>query len=465
MSVNNLVWQLCSREELSDCLFGNRPLNRIFLDAPDNTFLGLDAIAVAFDEDRRNRSYSPPAMILLNDNSHPEVLSWLRVNSPEIFPLSQYARVLSWPDWVAFYEHEFYKSDTEEYGREDRWASIIAGEIVAQGDAGADLSKLSLSRAAGCFSTAVARARLTYGAKQASAICVQRLKTLELDQRFVRRHVAVKELEPIWAIAEVAGLQTFERDEAIDLVFYALRRDDRSASLLNLFSSAHNLYSDSIEERVVAFNALIDALKVLPAKIRTSSPSSSVLAVAAFLVGNSTSHEFLVRRNLEAFPYGPIWFGLLAGLLGPAHWDAAWARTAKGVERQLRSKFRWEESAGFDLCWAEYAWYAATFDDSTFSDIPKLVQRVLSVEVVPGASCQLRMSGGQSAATAVSQQGPQSVDAAASTPKEMLDVFNQLIRLAAKAEKFTLNEQHQVDFFDRTSAPSRNRSRRPKGSP
>ncbi|CAG9171641.1 hypothetical protein CURE108131_11900 [Cupriavidus respiraculi] len=464
MSIKNLTWRLFAREELSDALFANRPQYGLSLEPPNQFRLGLDAIGVGYAEDRWNRSYTPPGMVLLDDDSQSEILSWLRVNSPEIFPLSQFARVLTWADWSAFGESAFYKGDPKEFGREDRWASLITGEIIAQGDTDIDLSKLPLSRAAGCFSTAVARTHLTYGSKEALAVCIQRLKALELDQRFVRRHVSVKDLEPVWTVAKRAGHQVFSHEEAIDLVFHALLRDAGSSSQLNYFSRAHNLNSDSIEERVVAFNALIEELKKQPAEIRCSSACSSVLAVAAFLVGRSTSHEFLVRRNLEAFPYGPIWFGLLAGLVGSAHWDATWARAAKGVERQLRSKFRWDESAGFDLCWTEYAWYASTFEDSYFSAIPKLAQRVLSVEVVPGASCQLRMAAGHSPTATESREMPVPAELAGITSQQTLDIFAQLIKLAAKAEALTRDEHRQAKLFETVPASPRSRSKRTKGN-
>jgi hypothetical protein len=463
MSIRNLTWRLFAREELSDALFGDRPQHGHSFDIPKQSRLGLDAIGVAYADDRRHHNYAPPGMVLLDEDSRAEILSWLRVNSPETFPLSQFARVLTWADWSAFYESDFYKGDTVEFGREDRWASLITGEIIAHGDTDTDLSKLPLSRAAGCFSTAVARTRLTYGSKEASAVCTQRLKALESDQRFVRRHIAVKDLEPIWTVAERAEPRAFTHEEAIDLVLEVLRRDDRSSSLLSYFSGAYNLHSDSIEERVVAFNSLTEKLKSLPAEIRCSSACSSVLAVAAFLVGRSTSHEFLVRRNLEAFPYGPVWFGLLAGLVGSAHWDVTWTRAAKGVERQLRSKFRWEESAGFDVCWAEYAWYAATFEDNTFSGIPKLVQRVLSVEVVPGASCQLRMAAGQSTTATESRDVPIPAEPTDVTSKETMDIFAQLIKLAAKAEALTRDDHRQIGLFERAPAPPRSRSKRTKG--
>lgn len=464
MSIRNITWRFFSREELSDTLFGNFQNYGLSFGDPSSYNLGLDTIGVGYTDERRNNGYAPPCIILLEDKSRSEIISWLRVNSPEIFPLSQFARVLTKGDWSKFFENAYYTGDIEDCAREDRWASLITGEIVAQGDVDIDLSKLPLSRAAGCFSTAVARTLLTYGSTDALPICIQRLKELELDQRFVRRHVSVNDLEPIWTVAIRAGVRAFNQAEAIDLVFGALGRSSCSNSLLEHLSAAHNLHSDSIEDRVVAFNALTETLKKLPAEIKGSSACSSILAVAAFLVGRSTSHEFLVRRNLEAFPYGPIWFGLLAGLVGSAHWDATWARAAKGVERQLHNKFRWEESAGFDLSWVEYAWYATTFEDSNFSAIPKLVQRVLSVEVVPGASCQLRMVSGQKTAETPTKEMPESTQPAKVVSKEALAIFSQLIKLAAKAEALTHEERGQDSLFERAPASQRSRSKRPKGN-
>lgn len=464
MSINNLAWRVFAREDLSDALFGN--INRYgrSFGIPDYSQMGLDAIGVAFVDEGLDQGYTPPCIVLLDDIYRSEILSWLRVNSPEIFPLSQFARVLTRTDFSVFSDKDIHMHSGERFDREDRWASLITGEIIAQGDVDIDLSKLPLSRAAGCFSTSVARTCLTYGANDVSATCVQRLKALELDQRFVRRHVEVKDLEPIWKVAQGLGLRVYEYDEAIGIIFDALSWSGRLGLLLDVFSNAHGLHSDSIEERVVAFNALTEGLKNQPLEIRSSSACSLILAVAAFLVGRSTSHEFLVRRNLETFPYSPIWFGLLAGLVGSAYWDASWAKAAKGVERQLRSKFRWEESAGFDLSWSEYAWYASTFEDNTFSAIPKLWQRVLSVEVVPGASCQLRLAAGQTSTATEVRVMSTPTEFVGAFHKETMAIFGELTKLAAKVESLTRNETRQAALFERAPAPQRGRSKRTKGN-
>lgn len=65
----------------------------------------------------------------------------------------------------------------------------------------------------------------------------------------------------------------------------------------------------------------------------------------------------------------------------------------KGIERQIRSRFDWSEYSGFDLSWVEYSWLASTFDGGEiFSELPKLMPRILSIEILPGSTCQFRLA-------------------------------------------------------------------------
>jgi len=478
MSTWNPEWRVVTREDLTDVIYGRRRPPG-FAHSPSISKLGLDAIAVAFESELLN-DYSSASLILLDDRSRVETFAWLKVNAPEIFPLSQYSRVMSAADWTGISQEAFDAAGhRKKPSHADVWASVVAGEMIAQGDLDMELNQVPLSRAAGCFSLTVARAYLTFGAGRTSALCVNRLSMLEQDVRFARRHVSVKDLVLIWQLLERAGSKDCEPEIAIDMVVDCVRRQIGNSSPLEVLAHAYALHDDSFEERVVAFNQLIGKLKELPVEVRRGPTCSAVLAIAAFLVGRGTTHEFLVRRNLEFFPFGPIWFGLLAGLVGSRCWDGVWGRLTKGAERQLRSKFRWEDLSGFDLCWEEYAWYSSTFDDKSYSHIPKLLPRVLSVEVVPGASCQLRL-------VAVPVAPVKDVPAAADVtdpiapPKardETLILLEQVVRLgAAAAENIRLlaksRKEHpskgdkppQASLFDKTSSSARTRSKRNKGN-
>jgi hypothetical protein len=280
----------------------------------------------------------------------------------------------------------------------------------------------------------------------------------------------------VWAVVARTGDDVVALEFAIDIVCEIIRNDTRMRHQFDFLARAPELHSDSFEARVIAFNNLVELLKGLPVEARRSSACSAVVAIAAFLVGRSTSHEFLVRRNLEFFPFGPIWFGLLAGLVGSNYWDVTWARFAKGVERQLRSKFRWEEAAGYDLCWAEYAWYAATFDDRNFSQIPKLLPKVLSVEVMPGATCQLRLSAVPTAPVKDGRSPLGQAPQVAVARSDTLTLLEQVVKLGIAAAESIKQQKKaenksipsdavppQAGLFERSSTSTRSRAKRPKG--
>lgn len=469
MSTNLSNWTVVSRESLSEIFLGQAPVTGS-PNAPPHSLLGLDAIAVSFSGERDGISPGSATLVLIAESTRVETLSWLRVNCPEIFPLSQFSRVLSTEDWVNFGEESFHGGNHDGRPRADVWASVVAGEMIAQGDLELDLAQVPMSRAAGCFSIAVARASLAYGSGSAAATCVERLKFLEHDQRFSRRHVAVRDLEPVWAVVKRNGRALVHPETAIELVFEIVRRDSRLKSLYDSLARVPGLHSDAFEERVVAFNSLVDSLKGQAVDVLRISACSAVVAIAAFLVGRGTSHEFLVRRNLELFPYGPVWFGLLAGLAGPTYWDATWARFAKGVERQVRSKFRWDEAAGYDLCWAEYSWYASTFDDRTFSQIPKLLPKVLSVEVLPGVACQLRISAAQPSAAKETRTSPAATAPSAVSREATLSILEQLVQLGVAAAENVKAERkrdetssRQASLFEKSTPAIRSRAKKPKG--
>ncbi len=378
------------------------------LDSPAKYFLEPyelkgSVVAVGYSDSRLRDEYNPPALLVLESESAIETLSWLRTYAPETAPLSQYTRVVSSQDWMSFSRIQGRMQGFLYDAREDVWSSVILGEALAQGEADVELASLPLSRAGACFSMAIARAVFTYGRDEATKTCADRLRQVEADRRFVRRPVTVSDLMPIWAMASGQFGKSVSAEETANLVL-----DAASRFMHDSFSVPHSptplklrnipgLSSDSIEERVLAFQRLSTELTNAEAHGADSGLPSVLLAAAAFLVGRSTSHEFLLHRVSKRFPASLAWYGLIAGLAGPSTWDANWSKAAKGIERQVRPRFDWSESTGFDLCWIEYSWMAKMFDGTvTFNSLPKLLPRVISIEVIPGAACQFRLVAGSS---------------------------------------------------------------------
>ncbi|MGF6809471.1 hypothetical protein OKW30_004597 [Paraburkholderia sp. Clong3] len=400
MNEPTIRWQILPRDIVPDVLFGGRhTLSGPAQFSIEPYDLKDSRVAVGYCDSRMRADYNPPVLLVLGDASAVETLSWLRTYAPETAPLSQYARVVSSQDWGIFGRTQGDMRDL----REDIWSSVILGEVLAQGETDVELASVPLSRAGACFSMAIARAACMHGTGEATKICGDRLSQVEADRRFVRRSVTVSDLMPIWAMAGGQFGTPVSAEETANLVLDAASKFMRDSARAALFPTSMKLRnipglsSDSIEERVLAFQRLSTELTNAEAHGANNGLPSVLLAAAAFLVGRSTSHEFLLRRVSKRFPTALAWYGLIAGLAGPSTWDAGWSKAVKGVERQVRQRFDWSESTGFDLCWIEYSWMASTFDGpDAFNLLPKLLPRVISIEAIPGAACQFRLATGSS---------------------------------------------------------------------
>ncbi|RYH66145.1 MAG: hypothetical protein EON54_05095, partial [Alcaligenaceae bacterium] len=433
---NGLRWTELAKDNFPELLAGALVVHHPARSYLDSYNVLNEDIAIGFSEFRESSKYNPPCIFVIDKKGLPETLSWLKFFAPETSPLSQFGRVLSFDDWVLFGSEEIQRN--LEF-REDKWACLVVGESLAQGDNEIGLDALPLARVSACYSSTVARASSIYGNDKATRECINRLKIVEADDRFSRRQVTVAELLPIWSLLETDFQWQMDAQEAVELALDTAKKyfPQKSKSLIeeefNYF--LHNgFYSDSIEERVIAFQRLVKDLSFPSGTKRNKSIVACLVACAAFLVGRGTSHEFLMRRVGRDYPAAPVWFGLIAALTGPGCWSAEWTRATRSVERQIRSNFTWEDVSGFDVSWAEFSWLASTFDGpDIFSTLPKMANRALSIEMVPGAACQLRFS-----ASSV-ESDARSGATASENSDELKETLEQFIKLANHAQKI-INE-------------------------
>lgn len=400
MNNDSIVWRISPIDTIPDLLLSReQDLPSRGWDFIDEYHLKKGDLALGYLKSREDQHYNPPCILMLSEEKAAETFSWLRVYAGETWPLSQYVRLVSERDWSGFAKPPAYGRRL----REDVWASVVLGEVIAQGETDVGVEALPLSRAGACFSMAVARTVCSFGNEIATRECVDRLRQMEGDRRFVRRPVMVEELLPVWSLAGAALEASDESsvESTVMMVVDAVQRfmPDSARTLfahvpINLRETPE-LASDSVEERVLAFHRLSGYLSQLSTQDAKNLFAPVLLAGAAFLVGRGTTHEFLLRRVSRQYPSALVWFGLIAAIAGPTSWDPNWSRALKGIERQIRTRFEWTEASGFDLGWHEYRWMASVFDNQdTFASVPKLLPRVLSVEVVPGAVCQFRLTGG-----------------------------------------------------------------------
>lgn len=435
MNNDTIVWHMSPREAIPDFLLSRE---QGFLSrgrySVDEYRLKLGDVAVGYIEAREGQKYNPPCILMLGEEKAFETFSWLRVYASETWPLSQYVRLISERDWSEF-------TTPPPYGlllREDVWASIILGEVIAQGETEVGVEALPLSRAGACFSMALARTVCSFGDGVATRECIDRLRQMEGDKRFARRPVTVSELLSVWSLVNAATTAAKENsaESTVMMIVDAVQRS-MPDSARSLFASAPidlreipELARDSVEERVLAFHRLSGNLSQLNARDAKNPFVPVLLAGAAFLVGRGTTHEFLLRRVSRQYPIALVWFGLIAAIAGPTSWDPNWSRAVKGIERQIRTRFEWTEASGFDLGWHEYRWMTSVFDKpEIFSPLPKLLPRVLSVEVVPGAVCQFRLVGSGAPEVETKQLVERFRE------QELATALSQFISLAGRAQQ------------------------------
>ena len=338
-----------------------------------------------------------PVLAVLNSAASREILAWLATYSAASFPLSQSFRSIS--------SNDLEEGDTTRLGNGANpnlgyWPSIVLGELLGQGEYSADLEGVALSRANACYTFARAKAHSIYhGSSRWSLACIERLRTLETDGLFVKRSISVDDLRPIWDWATIESTT----DSALKEVIHAISSiiDGESSSPIRIDTPALRLTGlnptvlgvGPMEGRVREFESFLGSMRgaVDDTNARTA---AMLVAAAATLVGNGTSHISLLEEFGKRLPAVFAWFGFFAAVVGPKCWDPAWNRATNSVARLLKSRFDLTDPPTFDLSWVEYDFVRAVAKPRDFiSHIPKMYPRLLSIEVIPGAACQFRIGG------------------------------------------------------------------------
>lgn len=440
MNNEELVWFSLDKDAIPGVASGvSSPKGAKFL-SPEAAYSAGGSVAAGYvvNEHSGFRVGRSPDVFVIRDFSGGDIFSWLKTFSSDSFPISQFARVLTIKEWDAVSRNIQLQRDPYL----DRWSCVILGEAVAQGGGEGDIGSIPLSRAAACFTATMARVKSIYSADGVTRLCADRLRQIEADRRFVRRPVAVEDLVPIWGIVS-SGVDDFsDAPSVVEFVLDAVMRvqslfEKKDSSPGRILADFGDLYDDSIESRVVSFNRLASyILDSSRSSGRVSQVMSAILAAGAFLVGRGTSHFFLLRKLTPLAPSSYIWFGLMAALIGPRGWHGQWARTVKGFERQIAGGFSWAQPVSGDISWDEYSWVSKNVSlGNAFNDVARLVARTLTIEVVPGAVCQLRVSGDEAASVSENLSRRQFEPTPPSHAEEMRSLLEQFVALANQSRK------------------------------
>ncbi|MFY3456323.1 hypothetical protein ACOTJD_06675 [Achromobacter xylosoxidans] len=459
---HDLRWFAVSREDIVDVLLGEAmPRGLSTLNLPD---AGSQNTLVLGYKGAPGRTREVPSVVILEDDSTAEVLSWIRVYADDVFPISQFARVVQHSDWKVF-DHQMHDASDEAFWTA-RWASVAVGETLGQSEAEVDLQNMPLSRIASSLSLPVGRTTRLFGGGEPTRLCVERLRAIVEDNRFGRRAVGVDQLTPVWAMCGARAGGFIEPDKAVDIILSAYTSNLSPASTRSLLRGTEHLSgypglrSDSVEERVMAFTELSNDVS-RSTSLQMAEVGALMLASGCFLVGRGTSHVFLLNRFQRVAPTAFTWFGLIAAMSGPRFWDGSWLRAVKGAERLLRADFSWGDVPSADVSWCEFSWLASMFDDvEQLASLPKMLPRTLGVEVVPGVVLQVRLGYGPSEESkTVSQSSP--------SERHLSEALNQILQLALHATGrkplLSPNERQQpLDLPPRGRASTSKRYRQKK---
>ncbi|CAB3804394.1 hypothetical protein LMG28138_05508 [Pararobbsia alpina] len=340
-----------------------------------------------------------PAVAVVDKQRAEDLFAWLATYSPDVFPLSQYVRVLDTDEWL-----QTGKVPARTRLEADPiWPSLILGELLAQG-ATPDLrlTSLPLSRVPLCRSYTQARASALYRSNPVALVLVaDRMELLEKAER-QWRNVNTGVLRATWALAEDAfTLDPFTRD-LVSLLSWSFerQRDSRGAmpqlpeELRAVSLDLRKLASGPLEYRVEEFERVMSILLPQAAakadQLQVRLPA--IFAALALWVGSGTSHISLLAEVSSSMPATYAWFGAFAGVLGQGSWHPEWARTTAAISKLLRGGFDIASTSAADLSWTEFAWLASVGQFELLSGMPRASAKVLSVDVLPGASAPFRLA-------------------------------------------------------------------------
>lgn len=461
--MRKIGWCGLPRQAIPGVMLGMEPITSPLREDVDHVFSPSTDIAVAFFVEE-SASERLPCLAVIPDEKVSEVLAWIHTFSAETFPLSQYCRVLTHSEWRRLEGRAAqHASLSERY----RWASIVAGEMLGQADAAASVAAVPLGWAHGCLSYSMARSILGFEweGPHPAATVVERLIRWEADPIFQGKRVGAREMLSIWQYVE----DTYRTSgEAVGLVHAIVEKV--SSEVAYSLKSNPLITSSSAEQRVQGFDQIVDQVISLPASKRKN--AGLLLASATFMVGNGTSHLDLLQPYSRDFPDAYIWFGLLAGFGGPLVWDPSWLRLAKGVDRILAANYEVTDALQADLSWVEYEWLSSSFREiEEFLALPKQTARSLTVELLPGVTCQFRLGGSKGAAR-VEGASPHELSAAAVGAVETAsrplieERVNRALRLLAEAQEVLSAPDNrgggvQSQLFSAATAPSTDRKKVP----
>ncbi|VVD62784.1 hypothetical protein [Pandoraea commovens] len=399
MTSRSITWFSVERGDISKALVGASKPASSHADCatPLNGPASEGDLAVGFSKNDTGVTFA--AVAVVDRVKSDDLFAWLATYSPDVFPISQYVRLLD--------HDEFRLSEqipaSASAGADTIWPSLILGELLAQGgNPESGITAVPLSRVQFCHGFTAARVSALFRSdSQALRVAADRIELLEKAEKRWRM-IGVDVLRMTWALAEdTFGQDAFTR-ELVSLLSWTFERlrEQRGAQpalpeeLQAISLNLRKLASGPLEYRVEEFERATSVLLANSHSLGTVAHARlpALLAALALWVGTGTGHVSLLAEVAEKQPATYAWFGAFAGALGPTYWHADWARTTAAISKQLRNGFDIAAPSTADLAWTEFAWLLSVGQFDLLSRVPRVSAKVVSVDVLPGAPASFRLS-------------------------------------------------------------------------
>ena len=432
----NLMWKVVSKEEFPDLVFyglhENVPLKGRF----NESDLNKGMIAVGYDTKNKLRKNYSPEIIVIDDDRISDFFSWLTIYAAEIFPVSQFARCISLYEWkLSEAIGPVGVSSLHKY----QLACVIAGEMVSQIDGNFNLGDIPLSSAFSTYSLPIAQS-ISMGDFQD---CKAKLEKISSDRRFGESNFVVPNIFYIWeCIYEYLDGSGYAPLDVSIRNFLRKMANGSGFSRNELLTDTllTELFSDSVEQRVITFYKVVEILKS-DQRFFVYPLSSLELAAAAFLVGRGTTHMFLLKELSGRFPESFVWFGVIAGLVGLDSWDEVWLRLIKGVEKSLTYDNLYFSAQASDVCWIEYEWIASVAHKDLLEGVQKITGGVVAIELALGVVYRVNLAG----KAFLSKDGSMhQLKDVVKRNEELLKIISDYVRISKRAESILTHDKNYV---------------------
>lgn len=412
-------WAPQHAQELVEIFVNNSSTEQSYRPYLQNTVPRHTGMAVAFPvAEGASASRGYPCLLLVSEEKISDIFSWAHTYSQKIFPFSQFCRIMTFDDFDRLSRSSDKMAISTISSISQSWASVVLGEFLSQTEGQFDLPGIPYASVNSCYSQVMANIASTFESESLFDLAGKRLLQIEIQQKLGMRPVSINVLNGVWTLLlrlqgsrfNMTNIASVTEGNLSSVHMEPLFKEDVNISML-IRSKFQDLFSDSIEARVVAHAQLCRHAHLETDSSLDITTAAQLIALGVILVGRGTSHHFMLKEQSKKYPGAYIWFSLFAGLLGPNYWDESWSVSVRGIQKYGHTSPHILSHISADICWREYDWMSKTFTGiREFLSIQRQSPRLLNIEIFPGSVFQLRLSDGNAGNAPLSRESNENRD-------------------------------------------------------